>query len=163
VEISGRAGTPQLKDRFLIDECLSGDLVATAKARGHEADYVPHIGKGGWQDWNLVPFAVENDYIVVTLNRRDFLKQHAGLEVHPGLVILMPQAPRDQRPHQAELFEKALDVFVAMNDDLVNKVMEVLADGSCTSGSGMRMSTTSDTSTIRSGRSGSGPIAARSA
>jgi predicted nuclease of predicted toxin-antitoxin system len=81
-----------LKDRFLINECLSGDLVATAKARGYEADYVPHIGKGGWQDWNLVPFAVENDYVVVTLNRRDFLKQHANLEVHPGVVILMPQA-----------------------------------------------------------------------
>jgi hypothetical protein len=130
VEVGGRAGTPSLKDRFLIDECLSGDLVATAKARGHEADYVPHIGKGGWQDWNLVPFAVENDYIVVTLNRRDFLKQYANLEIHPGLVILMPQAPGDQRLHQAGLFEKALDVFVALNDDLVNKVMEVLADGS---------------------------------
>jgi hypothetical protein len=26
--------------------------------------------------------------------------------------------------------EKALDVYVAMNDDLVNKVMEVRADGS---------------------------------
>jgi hypothetical protein len=52
VEVGGRAGTPSLKDRFLIDECLSGDLVATAKARGHEADYVPHIGKGGWQGWN---------------------------------------------------------------------------------------------------------------
>ena len=41
-------------DRFLIDECLSADLVATAKARGYDADYVPHIGKAGWQDWNLV-------------------------------------------------------------------------------------------------------------
>jgi hypothetical protein len=25
-------------DRFLIDECLSADLVATAKARGYDAD-----------------------------------------------------------------------------------------------------------------------------
>jgi predicted nuclease of predicted toxin-antitoxin system len=56
-----------LRDHFLIDECLSGGLVAVAKARGFEADYVPHIGKGGWHDWNLVPFAVDNDYIVVTL------------------------------------------------------------------------------------------------
>ena len=119
-----------MKDRFLIDECLSGDLVATAKARGYEADYVPHIGKGGWQDWNLVPFAVENNYIVVTLNRRDFLKQHANLEVHPGLVILMPQAPRDRRLHQAQLFEKALGFLAAMSDELVNKIMEVLMDGS---------------------------------
>ncbi len=96
----------------------------------YEADYVSHIGKAGWQDWNLVPFAVENDYIVVTLNRRDFLKQQASLEIHPGLVILMPQAPNDRRIHQANLFEKALAVLSTMNDDLVNKIMEVLEDGS---------------------------------
>lgn len=118
-----------MRNRFLIDECLSGDLVASAKARGYEADYVPHIGKGGWQDWNLVSFAVENDYIVVTLNRRDFLKQHASLAVHPGLVILIAQFPRDKRMHQADLSEKALEAFAAMNGDLVNKVMEVLEDG----------------------------------
>jgi predicted nuclease of predicted toxin-antitoxin system len=117
-------------DRFLIDECLSADLVATAKARGYDADYVPHIGKAGWQDWNLVPYAVANDYIVVTLNRRDFLKQHAAIEFHPGLVILIPQAPENRGQHQAALFEKALDAYAAMNDDLVNKVMEVRADGS---------------------------------
>lgn len=39
-------------DRFLIDECLSGELVAAAKARGYAAAYVPHLGKAGWQDWN---------------------------------------------------------------------------------------------------------------
>lgn len=117
-------------NRFLIDECLSADLVATAKARGYDADYVPHIGKAGWQDWNLVPYAVDNDYIVVTLNRRDFLKQHAAIEVHPGLVILIPQAPDNRGQHQAGLFEKALDAYAAMNDELVNKVMEVRADGS---------------------------------
>lgn len=119
-----------MRERFLIDECLSGDLVAQAKAHGYEADYVPHIGKGGWQDWNLVPFAVENDYIVVTLNRRDFLKQHSNLDIHPGLVILMPQPPNDRRLQQADLFEKALSAFASRNDDLVNTIMEVLHDGS---------------------------------
>jgi predicted nuclease of predicted toxin-antitoxin system len=117
-------------DRFLIDECLSADLVATAKARGYDADYVTHIGKAGRQDWNLVPYAVANDYIVVMLNRRDFLKQHAAIEVHPGFVILIPQAPENRGQHQAGLFEKALDAYVTMSDDLVNKVMEVRADGS---------------------------------
>lgn len=117
-------------NRFLIDECLSGELVAIAKARGYDAAYVSHLGKAGWQDWNLVSYAIDNDYIVVTLNRRDFLKQHAGLELHPGLVILIPQSPDNRGQHQARLFEKALAAYDAMNDDLVNKVMEVLADGS---------------------------------
>ena len=64
-----------LKGRFPIDECLSPALVATAKARNFEADHVTYLGKAGWQDWNLVPFAVANDYVIVTNNRRDFLKE----------------------------------------------------------------------------------------
>jgi predicted nuclease of predicted toxin-antitoxin system len=117
-------------DRFLIDECLTSDLVAVAKARGYDAAYAPHIGKSGWQDWNLVPFAVDNDYIIVTVNRRDFLKQHAKFDIHPGLVILIPEPRRDTRLKQTALFEKALEAFGAMNQDLTNKVMEVLDDGS---------------------------------
>ncbi|MBV9971343.1 MAG: DUF5615 family PIN-like protein [Xanthobacteraceae bacterium] len=73
---------PPPDGRFLIDECLTSELVAVAKAYGHDAAYVPHIGKGGWQDWNLVPFAVDHDYIIVTVNRRDFLKQHAKFDIH---------------------------------------------------------------------------------
>jgi len=83
-----------LKDRFLIDECLSGALVAVAKAQGYQADYVTHLGKAGWQDWNLVHFAVANDYIIVTNNRKDFLKEYAGLDVHAGLVVLLPKGTR---------------------------------------------------------------------
>jgi hypothetical protein len=74
-----------------------------------------------------VRFAVANDYIVVTDNRRDFLKEYAKLEVHAGLVILLPKATRHQ---QMTLFQKALDVYSARNDDLVNKLIEVAGDGS---------------------------------
>ena len=114
-------------DRFLIDECLSGALVAVAKARGYRADYVTHLGKAGWQDWNLIRFAVANDYIVVTNDRKDFLKEYAKLDVHAGLVIILPKGDRDL---QMNLFEKALEVFAARNDDLVNKLVEVARDGS---------------------------------
>lgn len=116
-------------NRFLIDECLTSDLVAVAKSRGYDAAYVPHIGKGGWQDWNLVPFAVNNDYIIVTVNRRDFLKQHAKFDIHPGLVILIPEPRKDTRLDQVRLFEKALQALGTMNEDLTNKIMEVLEDG----------------------------------
>lgn len=116
-----------MRERFLIDECLSGALVAVAKADGYQADYVTHLGKAGWQDWNLVRFAVANDYIVVTDNRRDFLKEYAKLDVHAGLVILLPKGTRSQ---QMQLFRKALDVFATRNDDLVNKVLEIAGDGS---------------------------------
>jgi hypothetical protein len=41
-------------------------------------------------------------------------------------VILIPKGTRSQ---QIAFFQKALDVFAARNDDLVNKVMEVHANG----------------------------------
>jgi hypothetical protein len=59
IRCAGR-GPASIGHRFLIDECLSAALVAVAKARGFEADHVTHIGKTGWQDWNLVPYAVAN-------------------------------------------------------------------------------------------------------
>jgi hypothetical protein len=58
---TARAGA--LSDRFLIDECLSVGLVAVAKERGFQADYIAYLGKSGWSDWNLVSYALENDYI----------------------------------------------------------------------------------------------------
>jgi Domain of unknown function (DUF5615) len=45
--------------RFLIDECLSVDLVAVAGESGHEAQYVAHVGRAGWKDWNVVRYASE--------------------------------------------------------------------------------------------------------
>lgn len=106
----------------MIDECLSAGLVAAAKARGVAADHVTHIGKTGWQDWNLASFAVANDYAIVTSNRRDFLKEYAKLDIHSGLVILISKGKRDE---QIGLFGKALDVFAAQNGDLVNLLVEV--------------------------------------
>jgi predicted nuclease of predicted toxin-antitoxin system len=116
-----------LTERFLIDECLSGALVAVAKAHGYHADYVTHLGKAGWQDWNLVRFAIANDYVIVTNDRRDFLREYAKLDVHAGLVIILPKGDRDL---QVSLFQKALHVFAARNDDLVNKLVEIARDGS---------------------------------
>jgi hypothetical protein len=33
---------------------------------------ITHIGKSGWQDHNIVPSGIEEDYVVVTNNRRHF-------------------------------------------------------------------------------------------
>jgi hypothetical protein len=54
LEVGRAGGGHSSRDRFLIDECLSGSPAA-AKARGYDAEYVPLIGKGGWQDWNPIP------------------------------------------------------------------------------------------------------------
>lgn len=116
-----------MNDTILVDECLSVALVAVAKARGLSAVHVVHIGKGGWQDWNLVPFALEHDYIVATNNRRHFLKEYLKRDIHNGLIIVVPSVERDR---QVELFGFALDAVVALGVDAANRIIEVLHDGS---------------------------------
>jgi len=69
----------------------------------------------GWQDWNIVKFAVENGHVVVTNNRRDFLKEYLKYDTHPGLVVLVPQA---ERSVQTRLFSAVLDVFDTADGDL---------------------------------------------
>lgn len=116
-----------MSDTILVDECLSVALVAVAKARGFPAIHVAHVGKGGWQDWNLVPFALDNDYVLATNNRRHFLREYLKHEVHNGLIIVVPNVERD---HQIALFGLALDAVAALDADATNRVVEVLVDGS---------------------------------
>lgn len=116
-----------LTDRIFIDECLSAALVALAKNKGVIAVYGPHVGKAGWQDWNIVPFALENNYIIATNNRRHFLGEYIKLDVHNGLIIIVPNV---ERADQMRLFEIALEATLELAEGIVNKVVEVLRDGS---------------------------------
>lgn len=111
--------------RFFIDECLSAALVAIAKERGYPAVFGPHLGMGGWQDWNIAKFAVENGYIVVTNNRRDFLKEYLKYDSHAGLVVLVPHV---ERYVQTALFTGVLDLFDANGDNCVDMLIEVIGD-----------------------------------
>jgi predicted nuclease of predicted toxin-antitoxin system len=54
--------------RFLIDECLSVDLVTVAGESGHEARHVAHLGRAGWKDWNVVRYARDGNFVLVTNN-----------------------------------------------------------------------------------------------
>lgn len=113
--------------RFFIDECLSARLAAVAKAAGLQADFGPHLGMAGWQDWNIAKFAFENGYVVVTNNRRHFLREYLKYEIHNGLVIIIPKLERDQ---QVALFQRAVDYLLAASDLPVNQLVELLEDGS---------------------------------
>jgi predicted nuclease of predicted toxin-antitoxin system len=106
--------------RLFIDECLSPTLVALAKERAIEADFVVYLGKQGWQDHNLARFAVENGYTFATNNRRDFLKQYAGFDSHPGLIVIVPLVGRARQQH---LFNVALD-HLAVSEP-TNRLVEI--------------------------------------
>ena len=80
--------------RFLIDECLSLDLVAVAGQAGHDARHVAHVGRAGWKDWNVARYASEGDFILVTNNASDFRRLYAAEPLHAGLIILIPLVNR---------------------------------------------------------------------
>jgi hypothetical protein len=72
--------------RFLIDECLSIDLISIASQAGHDAQHVARVGKAGWKDWNVARHAAEGDFVVVTNNASDFRRLYAQ-PLHAGLII----------------------------------------------------------------------------
>ena len=111
--------------RFLIDECLSVDLVTVAGQSGHEAHHVAHVGRAGWKDWNVVRYANEGDFVFVTNNASDFRQLFAAQPLHAGLIILIPVV---KRILQQRLFKAALDELDAIGEP-VNRVLEVDLDG----------------------------------
>jgi hypothetical protein len=112
-------------DPILIDECLSPELAAVARARGLVALHVTWLGQKGASDRTLAAWAAERGCIVVTNNRRDFLRLYQRSEVHNGLIVIVP---RVRRAVQCRLFGLALDA-AERQPSLVNLLIEVQADG----------------------------------
>jgi hypothetical protein len=124
--------------RFLIDECLTPELVDLAIAAGHpEATCVRDRALLSAKDWQLMRIIVTADYTLVTNNAFDFRGHgnsgpggHYSREpIHAGLVCLHSERSFGFNT-QRELFQLALDDLVS-NPDLVNQVLEVYeaADG----------------------------------
>ncbi len=111
--------------RFLIDECLTVDLVSTAAEAGHAAQHVAHVGKAGWKDWNVLRLAADGDFVLVTNNASDFRRLYARQTLHAGLIIIIPNVNRRQ---QRRLFRGALDLLATMAEP-VNRVLEIDIDG----------------------------------
>lgn len=122
--------------KFLVDECLSPELVKLAHAKGHgESSHVVWLGRAGLKDWELKPVILDGDWTFVTRNSVDFRGpadapgargQYAGVEIHAGLVCLNGPSGMDL-DMQLELFAQALDELEA-DPDLVNQVLEITCE-----------------------------------
>lgn len=111
--------------RFLVDENLSPLLVGPARARGLEAMHVNHLGLRTETDWDLLRVVAEQDWVLVTNNAIEFRGRYREIELHPGVVFLLPAVRREA---QLRLFEAALD-RVRDHPDLVNTALDVGFDG----------------------------------
>jgi predicted nuclease of predicted toxin-antitoxin system len=110
--------------RFMIDECLHESLVEVAHGTGFEATHVNHLGLSGKPDWHLAQRIVEDEFTFVTNNRVDFIRLFGKMELHAGLIVIVPNAvPSIQRA----LFEAAI-LYLAGNE-LINSAIEVTLEG----------------------------------
>ena len=106
--------------RFLIDECLHESLVGVAHAAGFEATHVNHLGLSGKPDWELADRIVKDEFTFVTNNRVDFLRLFLKIELHSGLIVIVPNVTPAL---QGALFGAALRYATGRN--LINAVVEV--------------------------------------
>jgi predicted nuclease of predicted toxin-antitoxin system len=113
--------------KFLIDECLSPELVAIARARGHgESTHVTWLGMRSRKDWSIVRRAVTDGYVLVTNNATDFRALLGREEVHAGLVCINMAASLMSLEAQRRLFVLALD---RLGDrEPINQLLEITLD-----------------------------------
>jgi predicted nuclease of predicted toxin-antitoxin system len=111
--------------RFLIDECLTIELISIASRAGHEAQHLAHVGKAGWKDWNVARHAAAGDFVLVTNNAGDFRRLYTTQPLHAGLIIIIPNVNREE---QQRLFLGALGELAQLGEP-VNRVLEVDMDG----------------------------------
>jgi predicted nuclease of predicted toxin-antitoxin system len=80
--------------RFLVDENLSVHLSEVAHERGYEATHINHYGLRKSKDWDILKVVAEEDWILVTNNAFEFRGCYQKLEIHPGVVFLIPNVLR---------------------------------------------------------------------
>jgi predicted nuclease of predicted toxin-antitoxin system len=113
-----------MNEALLIDECLTVELVSVANELGMAAHHVAHIGLSGKPDHQVFKVVEVEGYIFVTNNRDDFLTLVQNVNLHAGLIVILPNCPREK---QMELFRAALR-YVQELGNLINRVLEI--DGS---------------------------------
>jgi hypothetical protein len=74
----------------------------------------------------IAQLVLNRNDVLVTNNARHFLAIYARFEIHPGLVIILPNVDLDD---QVRLFEIAVDE-IERREDIVNHVLSVERDGS---------------------------------
>jgi len=121
--------------RFLIDECLSPELLDAAIEAGHtESTCVRNRGWLGLKDHELMRHVIDGDFTLVTCNSKDFRGLandgpgglHRREEIHAGLICLNSTYSMDI-PRQHRLFRAVLDE-VAPREALINLALEIFED-----------------------------------
>ncbi len=116
--------------RLLLDENLSPRLVARAAGLGIYALHVTRVGLAGRSDPAIFRYAFGNDLVVATVNAADFLTLAAGIDLHPGLIVLRAGGltADEQWVHLVPVLCHCLDQSDPVGH-MINHVIEVRAAG----------------------------------
>ena len=79
----------------------------------------------GRRDWDVARHAWKHDFVLVTNNADDFREIYGQIDLHSGLVIVIPSVRLDL---QRELFSAALG-FLVREGEPINQVLEVDLEG----------------------------------
>lgn len=119
--------------KFLIDEDLSPKVAERLRLEnGVDAIHVRDRGLLGRPDPVIMQKAYEEDRILVTANVKDFQRLARSCELHPGIVLVLDGAL--SRDEQLALLHKAIEELeqkLLEGRDLVNRVLEIEANGRC--------------------------------
>jgi hypothetical protein len=105
--------------RFLIDECLSVDLVTTARGIRPRSPTRRACRPRGLEGLECRRYARDGDFILVTNNASDFKQLYAAQPLHAGLIILIPVVSRDA---QRRLFKAAFDELAVVGEPVGPRV-----------------------------------------
>ncbi len=94
--------------------------------RGFEAHHVNWLALNKLSDRAIMPQIVGGDFTFVTNNGRDFLRLYRGIDVHAGLLVILPSVANAE---QRRLFGAALDAIIAAGADITGELVEVDRDG----------------------------------
>lgn len=114
---------------FLIDECVSADLIEVANIYNH---WGMHVGRSrslrSLNDWDLTRNAVSDNLVFVTNNARDFISLYSKINLHSGFIVILPTARKEV---QCAYFEDVLKRLESEND-ISNRIVRVELDGRIT-------------------------------
>ncbi len=110
--------------KFLIDECLSPELVKIAHGSGfHQSTCVLWLGMSGAKDHVVGRIAVDQGYILVTHNTVDFLPLYNREDIHVGLVAFNTSAGIMSLELQKALMSLVIEEL--NGSELWNEVLEI--------------------------------------
>ena len=110
--------------KFLIDECLSPELVRLAHERGYgDSTHVTWLGLRSRKDWSIVRRAIDAGYVLVTNDTFDFTSLISRESIHPGLVCLDVAPGLMSLEVQRQLFALALEHL--RDTEPINEVLHV--------------------------------------